>query len=54
MCRGRPVEFLADQLGIADASCVKMYVERPQTAYEDAGEIRDRHGYRSFDDVGAN
>lgn len=28
------VEYLARQLGIEDASCVKPYVERPKTAYE--------------------
>ena len=44
------VEFLAGQLRIADASCVKKYVQRPQTPYEHAWEIRDRYGYRSFDD----
>ena len=44
------VEFLAGVLGIADASCVKKYLDRPQTAYEHAWEIRDRYGYRTFDD----
>jgi hypothetical protein len=44
------VEFAAEQLGIDDASCVKKYVQRPQTPYEHACEIRDRYGYRSFDD----
>jgi TnpA family transposase len=44
------VEFLAEQLGIGDASCVKNYVQRQQTPYEHAWEIRDRYGYRSFDD----
>jgi len=29
---------------------VKKYVERPQTAYEHAWEIRDRYGYHGFDD----
>jgi hypothetical protein len=46
------VEFLAEQLEIGDASCVKKYVQRPQTPYEHAWEIRDRYGYRSFDDPG--
>jgi hypothetical protein len=46
----RAMEFLAEQLGIDDASCVKKYVQRPQTPYEHAWEIRDRYGYRSFDD----
>jgi hypothetical protein len=30
------VEFLAEQLGIDDAPCVKKYVQRPQTPYEHA------------------
>ena len=46
------VEFLAGQLEIGNASCVKKYVQRPQTPYEHAWEIRDRYGYRSFDDPG--
>ncbi len=46
------VEFLAEQIEIGDASCVKKYVQRPQTPYEHAWEIRDRYGYRSFDDPG--
>lgn len=45
------VEFLADQLAIGDASCVEKYVQRSQTPYEHAWEIRDRYGYRSFDDL---
>jgi Domain of unknown function (DUF4158)/DDE superfamily endonuclease len=47
------VEFLPGQLGIGDASCVKKYVQRPQTPYEHAWEIRDRYGYQSFDDQGS-
>src|ERR1022692_3182588 len=47
------VEFLAGQLEIGNASCVKKYVQRPQTPYEHAWEIRDRYGYRSFDDRAA-
>jgi len=31
------VEFLAEQLEIGNASCVKKYVQRPQTPYEHAG-----------------
>ena len=46
------VEFLAEELEIGDASCVKKYAQRPQTPYEHAWEIRDRYGYRSFDDQG--
>jgi TnpA family transposase len=46
------VEFLAGQLDIGDASCVKQYVHRSKTPYQHAWEIRDRYGYRSFDDQG--
>ncbi len=48
------VEFLAEQLAIGDASCVKKYVQRPQTPYEHAWEIRDQCGYRSVDDQNAS
>lgn len=44
--------FLADQLEIAEASCVRKYIERAQTACDHAREIRDRYGYRNFDDPG--
>ena len=33
------VEYLAEQLGIADASCMKLYGERDGTARRHAGEI---------------
>jgi hypothetical protein len=45
------VELLAAQLEISDASCVKKYVQRAPTAYEHSWEIRDRYGYRPFDDA---
>jgi TnpA family transposase len=44
------VEYLAAQLGIADASCVKRYTARAKTAYEHAWEIRDAYGFRAFAD----
>lgn len=44
------VELLAEQLGIDDPSCVKQYVQRPQTAYEHAWEIRKVYGYTAFED----
>ena len=47
------VEYLAGQLGIADASCVKAYTDRLKTAYEHAWEIRRAYGYRPFEDVEA-
>jgi Domain of unknown function (DUF4158) len=40
------VDFLASQLGNADASCVKRHTERPKTAYEPAWEIARAFGYR--------
>ena len=42
------VEYLGEQLGIKDVSCVKQYTERKPTAYEHAWEIRDEYGYRDF------
>jgi hypothetical protein len=36
------VEYLAEQLGISDASCVKQYVERAKTAYEHSWEMACR------------
>lgn len=47
------VKFLAEQLAIDDASCVKKYVQRPQTLYEHAWEIGEQYGYRSFDEQSA-
>jgi hypothetical protein len=44
------VEYLAEQLGISDPSCVKRYVERAKTAYEHSWEIRRRLGYHEFED----
>jgi hypothetical protein len=47
------VEYLAAQLGIADAWCVKRYTARAKTAYEHAWEIRDAYGFRAFEDPDA-
>jgi hypothetical protein len=47
------VEYLAAQLGIADASYVKRYTARAKTAYEHAWEIRGAYGFRAFEDPGA-
>ncbi len=44
------VEYLAGQLGIADASSVKRYAERQSTQWEHAAEIRQAYGYRDFTD----
>ncbi|MFB4284280.1 Tn3 family transposase [Nonomuraea sp. MTCD27] len=45
------VDYLADHLGIGDASQVKKYAERPKTTYEHAWMIRDAYGYHAFDDT---
>jgi hypothetical protein len=45
------VEYVAEQLGVSDPSCVKRYTERPKTAYEHAWEIRAAYGFRVFEDA---
>ena len=47
------VDFLAEQLEIEDASCVKRYSERRQTHFEHVWEIKDTFGLRDFADVQA-
>jgi Domain of unknown function (DUF4158) len=47
------VDFLADQLGIEDASCVKRYSERRQTHFEHVWEIKEVFGLRDFSEVEA-
>ncbi len=42
------VAFVAGQLGIADASCVKGYGARPMTAYQHQWDIRRDYGYGDF------
>ncbi|MFF7364306.1 DUF4158 domain-containing protein [Streptomyces sp. NPDC008125] len=44
------VEYLASQLGVLDASCVKRYAERRSTVYEQADEAPRRFTYRGFTD----
>ncbi|MFI1868713.1 Tn3 family transposase [Streptomyces jumonjinensis] len=44
------VDYLAGQLGIEDASCVKSYAERRMTPYNHAQEIRERFGYHDYGD----
>ncbi len=48
------VDYLAVQLGVADASVVKRYAERLPTQHEHAREIRDVYGFREFSDVRAS
>lgn len=45
------VDYLAEQLGIADASCVKSYGERSVTRLEHRWEIRSAEVWREFSDV---
>ncbi|GGU01571.1 DUF4158 domain-containing protein [Actinomadura citrea] len=42
------VDYLAAQLGIADASVVKSYAERQQTVFDHQDDIRKAYGLRSF------
>lgn len=42
------LDFVAEQLAIADPSCVKAYMERRQTRFEHAAEIAAVQGYRGF------
>ncbi len=42
------VEYLAEQLGIEDSSCVKRYTEREKTKLEHAWEIQREYGLRSY------
>jgi hypothetical protein len=44
------VQYLAEQLGIEDASCAKKYTERKTTTYEHSWEIQRRFHYVEFDD----
>lgn len=46
------VDYLAEQLGIAEASCVKYYGEREKTRVEHVWEIRRVEGWREFAEVG--
>ncbi|MCX5233111.1 Tn3 family transposase [Streptomyces sp. NBC_00233] len=47
------VEYLAEQLEIADPSCLKEYGERDGTARTHAGEIQEAGGWRDFAEVSA-
>ncbi|MGI5490005.1 DUF4158 domain-containing protein [Microtetraspora malaysiensis] len=44
-------EYLAEQLGVADPSCLKLYGERDGTARTHAGEIQRAGGWRDFAEV---
>ncbi len=45
------VDYLAEQLGIDDASCVKSYGERAMTRLEHQWEIRRAEKWREFSEV---
>src|SRR5215207_1520099 len=45
------LDFVADQLGIADPSCVKTYMTREMTRFEHRWEISEAGGWRDFAEV---
>ena len=47
------VEYLAEQLGVGDPSCLGRYVEREKTKLEHAWEIQQAFGLRPFSEVEA-
>ncbi len=47
------VDYLAEQLEIADPSCVKSYTDREKTRFEHAWEIQRREGLVSYAQVEA-
>src|SRR5260370_16502976 len=47
------VQYLAEQLGIDDPSCVKQYTERRMTRFEHQTEIQQEYGISPFAEVKA-
>ncbi|MDP9869875.1 MULTISPECIES: DUF4158 domain-containing protein [Streptosporangium] len=47
------IDYVAERLGIVDASCVKRYAQRAETHREHAGQIQDAHGLRDFSEAAA-
>lgn len=45
------IDYLAEQLGIEDSSCVKQYTERENTKLEHAWEIQREYGLTPYADV---
>ncbi|MCH6470205.1 Tn3 family transposase [Sinomonas terrae] len=45
------VEYLAEQLDIADPWCVKRYLDRRETRFEHSREIQQAYGLKSFGEV---
>ncbi|MER7131960.1 DUF4158 domain-containing protein [Streptosporangium saharense] len=48
------LDFVAEQLGIADPSCVKKYTERTKTRFDHQWEIRRVYGLKEFGTVEAD
>lgn len=46
------IDYLAEQLGTADALCVKPYAQREPTQREHAGEIQCEYGFGDFRQAG--
>jgi len=42
------LDFMAEQLGVADPSCVKRYTARAKTKFDHQWEIRREHGLKEF------
>jgi TnpA family transposase len=42
------VDYVASQVGVADPSCAKAYLERKQTRYDHQDEICEVFGYSSY------
>ncbi|GAA0451525.1 transposase [Actinoplanes capillaceus] len=42
------VDYVASQIGVADPSCVKAYLERKPTRFEHQAEICEVYGYRRY------
>ena len=40
--------FIANQIGIADISCLEKYMKRKSVRYEHTAEIQDKYGYHEF------
>ncbi|OUC95245.1 DUF4158 domain-containing protein [Streptosporangium minutum] len=49
---GAVLEFVAEQLGVEDASQVKRYAERRETPFDHQRDIRRAYGWKDFTDVG--
>jgi hypothetical protein len=48
------LDYVAEQLGIADPSCARRYTEREKTRMEHAWEIQREYGLRDFGASGSS